>query len=65
MSQLQLLKFVVAKFPRRDYLNDATVRHNRKGLLKSIEYLRTESSTGWVIDNPVERDLTNYILLRK
>lgn len=48
-----LIRRAVLLFPRTDYLDPASVRHNRRQWLRSIAYLRCSGK--WVLDQKQER----------
>lgn len=48
---LQLLKRACVIFPKAEYLNPETVRHNRREWAKKIAYLRERGI--WILDKPV------------
>jgi hypothetical protein len=58
---MQLLRFATKRFPRLDYLDERDVRHARRELVKSINYLRSQGK--WILDQKVGRKCENSLAI--
>lgn len=54
-KNFSLLKRSVALFPRKPYLQDSTVRHNRRQYPQAVAFLRDRDESKWILDKPVVR----------